>query len=1343
LPSKLKRSSKSVEPMKIVLLLSFLTLSVLVSATDYYVKNGGNDLATGTTDATAWATIQKVNSFAFKPGDRILFKRGDTWRIITESGNLNCKSGSSSGDVFYTSYGTGANPLILGSKQENSQSDWTSAGTNLWRNSDASFTIDVGNIVFNNETSSAVRVSSLSDVNSQGKYYYDATNNYITLFSNGNPAVFYSNIECVLRINPSNIQIPGGYHHITIDGLDIRYSGRIGINMSHAAYNITIRNCNVSWIGGSLDGTGRLGNGIQLWGSGTNILIEKNRVENIFDAGISPQWWSETSNVTISNFVVRNNIISKCDLSSLEFVWAVPGGTVSGLHFQNNTCVNAGGGWAYDQRWGSMTSSAGTHIRAADGSNITFSNCFIRNNIFSVSKRPMLYCQQPWTMTEFTYDNNLYNVDVMARVSITYYTTLAQWQALSNKDSNSKSINPGFVGSTDYHLLTTSPAINSGVNVGYSDDFDGNPIIGNPDIGAFEKQLVTGAPPTYSSSAVENSNPSLLVLNYDLSLANITPSASAFAVLVNSAVRNVSSLTVSGTKVQLTLSVPIVFGDVVTVAYTKPATNPLQTPSGEQAASISAKSVTNNVLPPSPLYISSVIENSNASNLEMNFSLPLTNIVPAASAFTIMVNSVTRSVTTVIISGNKVHLTLSSPVVYGDVATVSYVKPAFNPLQTTSGGQVATIVAQTVTNNVSPLNPVYLSSSISNATPSVLDMTYSLTLANILPVATAFTILVNSVARTVNSVAISGTKVSLTLASPVVYGNVITVAYNKPTSNPLQTTSGGEAATISAQTVTNNVAPINPVYVSSGIANATPSILEMTYNPTLANIVPAATSFTVLVNSVARTVNSVAISGTKVSLTLSSPVVYGNIITVAYNKPSANPLQTISGGEAATIAAQSVTNNVAPINPVYVSSVIENLTPAILDITYNLTLANVIPSSSAFSVKVNSGVRGINSVAIIGNKVRLTLASAVLFNDLITITYTKPATNQLQTSLGGIATNVGPMPVTNNCQDPAKANLSPTIVLNYETSSFAGFVNEIDASGSYDQNNDALSYEWIVPNGVTVSSTSGSRIKYLSPNVITDQVIEFQLKVNDGITIKSAIIPININAYKPELDLARISATEASNYKSPDYPKNVADGNITSKWSVEGDNQWLLISLAESFKISHLNLAFLTGQKFSSYFDVYASKDNLVWEPIIIGAASCNFSGDQQVFDFPVSKTDIEYSYLKFVGHGNSLNTWNYISEVKIFGSLQQNLSTAETGNEIVIYPNPAQDYFNISIEGSGIEPDQLRIINSYGKVVLDKRLQQGLFRVNLPGNIKSGIYLIELRSGGLIVDAQQLIVNR
>ncbi len=216
---------------------------------------------------------------------------------------------------------------------------------------------------------------------------------------------------------------------------------------------------------------------------------------------------------------------------------------------------------------------------------------------------------------------------------------------------------------------------------------------------------------------------------------------------------------------------------------------------------------------------------------------------------------------------------------------------------------------ETSSGSITPAIPAYLNSSIENVTPARLEMNYSLTLANIVPATSSFTVRVNSVVRSVSSVTISGTKVLLTLSSPVVSGDVVTVAYTKPASNPLQTAAGGQAVTLAAQNVTNNVTAAIPVYISSVIENATPARLELTYNLTLANIVPATSAFTVRVNSTVRTVSSVAVSGTKVLLTLSSPAVFGDIVTVAYTKPASNPLQTAAGGQAATLAAQNVTNN--------------------------------------------------------------------------------------------------------------------------------------------------------------------------------------------------------------------------------------------------------------------------------------------------------------------------------------------------------------------------------------------------------------------------------------------------
>jgi uncharacterized repeat protein (TIGR02059 family) len=161
-----------------------------------------------------------------------------------------------------------------------------------------------------------------------------------------------------------------------------------------------------------------------------------------------------------------------------------------------------------------------------------------------------------------------------------------------------------FVSASNFHLQSSSPAISAGIPIAtpsITADCEGSLFNSTPEIGAFKSGTTVVVPPTtpvspvYQSSAVANATPSLLEMTYDITLGNIVPAASAFNVLVNSATYAVSSVAISGTKVQLTLSSPIKFGDIVTVTYTKPATTPLQGSTGGLVANISTKPVTNNL----------------------------------------------------------------------------------------------------------------------------------------------------------------------------------------------------------------------------------------------------------------------------------------------------------------------------------------------------------------------------------------------------------------------------------------------------------------------------------------------------------------------------------------------------------------------------------------------------------------------------------------------------------------------------------------------------------------------------------------------------------------------------
>ena len=433
-----------------------------------------------------------------------------------------------------------------------------------------------------------------------------------------------------------------------------------------------------------------------------------------------------------------------------------------------------------------------------------------------------------------------------------------------------------------------------------------------------------------------------------------------------------------------------------------------------------------------------------------------------------------------------------------------------------------------------------------------------------------------------------------------------------------------------------------------------------------------------------------------------------------------------------------------PVVPIYEGSIIENETPNILEITFSVNLmSEVLPSVSAFNVMVNGVSRNVITVVISGNRLRLTLSNPVAYGDTITIGYVKPDANQLRSISGGICNDITAQAVTNNLLEPITANAPPVIVLKYQSSAFSGLIYEIDASGSYDPDHDKLNFEWMVPDNIPVSSRYGPKIRFLSPVVTRSQLADFRVTVSDGRMSRGKDFTINISPYKPELNFLQIQYMEASSFNLNNYPTNAIDGNLATKWSAEGENQWLLFRLAKPSRINHIQLSFLTEQQYESFFDVYVSRDNIIWEPVFIKTTSCNFSGASQVFDFPAEKNNIEYSYIKLIGRGNSSNKWNHFTEFKLFGNPNENYSpSALNSGNISIYPNPASEYINVLILEPPPLAQTLSIFDLYGKLYLESRLDQDMNYYQIPLNLRMGVYVLQVMMESYVVFTQKLIVT-
>ncbi|MCZ8220948.1 MAG: SwmB domain-containing protein, partial [Acidovorax sp.] len=243
-----------------------------------------------------------------------------------------------------------------------------------------------------------------------------------------------------------------------------------------------------------------------------------------------------------------------------------------------------------------------------------------------------------------------------------------------------------------------------------------------------------------------------------------------------------------------------------------------------------------------------------------------------------------------------------------------------------AGADVSVTIADLTGNGVTvagndPNAPVFASAS-ANGASLVLTYTDASDLDAVNPPATgAFAVVSGGIANTVTGVAVNAAAktVTLTLGTPVDYGQSVTVAYTDPTAgndaNAIQDIQGNDAASLGVTTVTNNTLDTTPPVVSTATVNGNQLVLSYTEATTLdaVNTAPVG-AFAVMAGGFANAVTGVAVNAAAktVTLALTTAVVAGQSVTISYTDPTggndANAVQDAAGNDAVSFTATAVTN---------------------------------------------------------------------------------------------------------------------------------------------------------------------------------------------------------------------------------------------------------------------------------------------------------------------------------------------------------------------------------------------------------------------------------------------------
>ena len=391
------------------------------------------------------------------------------------------------------------------------------------------------------------------------------------------------------------------------------------------------------------NGSGAVETEALLVGYNKNQIVEYNYLDKTPYAAVFKSGNSSTGNMTSTSGGFAYNIVRNSQVHV-----RVKG--MNGVAIYNNTFFD-----------NNVSANAFIYISLnPDNGKTASSGTKIMNNIFyTTTGKGMIYAQESGDLSGLVCD---YNVYYSSTGSPRFYNgsswlNFSQWQALGY-DLHSVVLNPQFI---DVTSLVPTTRLNYGTDLGTNFQtglstkaswaVGSSPATTNQNgswqVGAiiYDGGSVPPPPPPVApapvigATVVQNATPSLLEMTYDLALnTTLIPAASAYTVSVNGVTTAVSSVAITGSKIQLVLATAIKYGDIILVSYTKPVNNPLQSTAGGLALAFSSRATTNNlvatpVTPPGTPPVT-VTMNITPNHVHMHINISLAYTGPVSDGLT-------------------------------------------------------------------------------------------------------------------------------------------------------------------------------------------------------------------------------------------------------------------------------------------------------------------------------------------------------------------------------------------------------------------------------------------------------------------------------------------------------------------------------------------------------------------------------------------------------------------------------------------------------------------------------------------------------------------------------------